>query len=151
MLRPCVLLLVVCSVATAVAQPTGHPVPSGPLWLTYEGSDGLGAGKHIVLIAADQEYRSEQALPMLAGILSKRHGFHCTVLFLVNDKKESDPTLPIRWQKEGKGIVHEIPGLEEAWRRDSVELTIHHLGPTAEGICVFPLSLDPMVFSQVET
>lgn len=112
MLRPCVLLLVVCSAATAVAQPTGHPVPSGPLWLTYEGSDGLGAGKHIVLIAADQEYRSEQALPMLAGILSKRHGFHCTVLFLVNDKKESDPTLPIRWQKEGKGIVHEIPGLE---------------------------------------
>lgn len=37
--------------------------------------------KHIVLISGDEEYRSEEALPMLAKILSQRHGFRCTVLF----------------------------------------------------------------------
>ena len=47
-----------------------HPVPDDPRWLTWRGSDGPGQGKHIVLIAADQEYRSEQALPMLARILA---------------------------------------------------------------------------------
>ena len=112
MSRLTISLLVLLAGGFAAAQPTGHPVPPSPLWLTYEGAQGPGAGKHIVLIAADQEYRSEQSLPMLARILAKRHGFHCTVLFLVNEKGESDPTLPIRWQKEGKGIVHEIPGLE---------------------------------------
>ncbi len=38
-------------------------------------------GKHIVLIAGDEEYRSEESAPMLAKILSSRHGFKCTVLF----------------------------------------------------------------------
>ena len=59
------------------AQP--HPVPESPKWLTYKGGDGPGKGKHIILIAADQEYRSEQSLPMLAGILAKRHGFDCSL------------------------------------------------------------------------
>jgi len=43
--------------------------------------DGPGKGKHIVLISGDEEYRSEEALPMLAKILSHHHGFDCTVLF----------------------------------------------------------------------
>ncbi|MEY3911249.1 MAG: hypothetical protein RLY37_717, partial [Verrucomicrobiota bacterium] len=34
-----------------------HPVPENPQWLTYAGGEGPGKGKHIVLIAADQEYR----------------------------------------------------------------------------------------------
>ena len=63
-----------------------------------------------MLIAADQEYRSEQSMPMLAAILSKHHGFDCTVLFSVNPDGEVDPTLPIRWQEEG--VTHDIPGLE---------------------------------------
>ena len=71
-----------------------HPVPESPLWLTYPGGDGPGKGKHIVLIAAEQEYRGEQAMPMLAGVLSKHHGFDCTVLFGVNEKGLVDPTLP---------------------------------------------------------
>ena len=62
--------------------------------LVFQGTDGPGKGKHIVLIAADQEYRSEQSLPMLAKILSQRHGFDCTVLFAVNEKGEVDPTMP---------------------------------------------------------
>src|SRR5688572_21516578 len=52
--------------------------------LVYEGTDGPGKGKHVVLIASDHEYKSEEALPALARILAKRHGFTCTVLFGVD-------------------------------------------------------------------
>ncbi len=50
-------------------------------WIAYEGKEGPGKGKHIVLLAGDEEYRSEEGLPQLAKILSERHGFKCTVLF----------------------------------------------------------------------
>ena len=53
-------------------------------WVVYEGKEGPGRGKHIVLIAGDEEYRSEEAMPMLAKILAVRHGFKCTVLFPIN-------------------------------------------------------------------
>ncbi len=43
-----------------------------------------GPGKRIVLVSGDEEYRSEEALPQLAKILSKHHGFHCTVLFAID-------------------------------------------------------------------
>src|SRR5688572_5306802 len=52
--------------------------------LTYAGGDGPGAGKHVVLVAGDEEYRSEEALPQLARILSVHHGFRCTVLFSID-------------------------------------------------------------------
>ncbi|MDA1017868.1 MAG: ThuA domain-containing protein [Planctomycetota bacterium] len=54
--------------------------------LTYAGKVGAGQGKHIVFIASDHEYRSEETLPALARILAKFHGFKCTVLFGVDDK-----------------------------------------------------------------
>ncbi|MDG1357852.1 MAG: ThuA domain-containing protein [Akkermansiaceae bacterium] len=48
-------------------------------------------GKHIVLIAGDEEYRSEEAMPMMGEVLA-RHGFKCTVLFSMgNDGKTIDP------------------------------------------------------------
>ena len=50
-------------------------------WVTYEGKEGPGKGKHIVFVTGDEEYRSEEGLPMLAQILAVRHGFKCTVLF----------------------------------------------------------------------
>ena len=53
-------------------------------WIVYEGKDGPGKGKHIVLLSGDEEYRSEEGLPMLGKILSQRHGFKCTVLFSMN-------------------------------------------------------------------
>lgn len=53
-------------------------------WVTYEPKPGPGKGKHVVLIAGDEEYRSEEGLPMLGKILSQRHGFKCTVLFSVD-------------------------------------------------------------------
>ena len=49
--------------------------------LVYEGDEGAGRGKHLVFIASDHEYRSEETLPALARILAKHHGFKCTVLF----------------------------------------------------------------------
>ena len=62
------------------------------LWVTYEGKDGPGKGKRVVLLAGDEEYRSEEALPQLGKILSQRHGFTCTVLFSVNAQSgEIDP------------------------------------------------------------
>lgn len=52
---------------------------------------GKSIGKHIVLIAGDEEYRSEEAMPMMGEILA-RNGFKCTVLFsLADDGKTVDP------------------------------------------------------------
>ena len=52
--------------------------------IVFEGKDGPGKGKHIVFLSGDEEYRSEEGLPMLAKILSERHGFKCTVLFSID-------------------------------------------------------------------
>ena len=53
-------------------------------WVVYEGKEGPGQGRHIVFITGDEEYRSEEGMPMLAKILAVRHGFKCTVLFPIN-------------------------------------------------------------------
>ncbi|XZE18570.1 ThuA domain-containing protein [Pirellulaceae bacterium SH449] len=97
--------------------PTGEP-----LWLNYTGGDGPGRGKHIVLIAAEQEYRSEQSMPMLAKILSTHHGFDCTVLFGVNERGEVDPTMPVYPErgKESEFREQHIPGLEQLASADLV-------------------------------
>ncbi len=52
--------------------------------LEFEGKAGPGVGKHIVFIAGDHEYRSEESLPALARIMAKHHGFKCTVLFNID-------------------------------------------------------------------
>lgn len=71
-------------------------------WIVYNGASGPGKGRHIVLISGDEEYRSEEALPMLAKILSEHHGFKCTVLFAYNPRTNHiDPT-----------YSNNIPGLE---------------------------------------
>jgi hypothetical protein len=63
----------------------------GQDFITYEAQEGQGEGKHVVFISGDEEYRSEEGLPMLAKILSQRHGFKCTVLFSVDDAGNIDP------------------------------------------------------------
>jgi hypothetical protein len=69
-----------------------RPAAADDPWAVYEGSDGPGKGKHIVLIAGDEEYRSEEAMPMLGKILAVHHGFKCTVLFSINpDDGTIDP------------------------------------------------------------
>ncbi len=114
----CLALLAVVAPCVALA----HPVPESAHWLIYKGGAGPGQGKHIVLISADQEYRSEQSLPMLAAMLSKHHGFDCTVLFGVNDKGQVDPTMPV-YPKKGEEEAfkqHNIPGLEHLEKADLV-------------------------------
>lgn len=99
-----------------------HATPEQPQWLTYSGGEGPGKGKRIVLIAAEQEYRSEQSMPMMAKILSTHHGFDCTVIFSVNGKGEVDPTLPVYPEKgkETEFKEHHIPGLDHLASADLV-------------------------------
>ena len=61
-------------------------------WVVYKGGEGPGAGRQVVMISGDEEYRSEEALPQLAKILAKRHGFTCTVLFAVGADGSITPT-----------------------------------------------------------
>jgi type 1 glutamine amidotransferase len=79
------ILLLILNIQLAGAQ-------QGQKWITYEPGDGPGNGRHIVLISGDEEYRSEEALPMLATILANSHGFKTTVLFAINPTTgEVDP------------------------------------------------------------
>ena len=78
--------------------------------LVFNGKSGPGKGKRIVLISGDEEYRSEQALPQLAKILSGQHGFDCTVLFALDPDGTINPTRQ-----------DNIPGLEAV---DSADLVI---------------------------
>lgn len=71
--------LLALSVTTASAQ------------IVYEGKEGPGKGKHVVLISGDEEYRSEESMPMLGKLLSQRHGYKCTVLFSVGADGTIDP------------------------------------------------------------
>ena len=118
------LIAGILSLLLSCGQLFSHPVPESPQWLVCQGAEGPGKGKHVVLITADQEYRSEQSLPMLAKILSKRHGFDCTVLFGVNEKGEVDPTMPVHAKKgeEDQFKKHSIPGLEHLASADAVIL-----------------------------
>ena len=67
--------------------------------VVYEGASS--DAKHIVLVSGDEEYRSEEALPMLGKILSEHHGFKCTVLFAIGEDGTIDPNARTN-----------IPGLE---------------------------------------
>jgi hypothetical protein len=55
------------------------------------GKGGPGGGRHIVFLTGDEEYRSEEGLPMLAKILSQRHGFKTTVLFSLDPDGTINP------------------------------------------------------------
>jgi hypothetical protein len=75
--------------------------------VVLQGKDGPLAGKHIVLIAGDDEYRSEELIPQLARILAARHGCQCTVLFAVDPRTGFiDPS------------AQNIPGLEALEKAD---------------------------------
>jgi mono/diheme cytochrome c family protein/glucose/arabinose dehydrogenase len=74
MIRPLLFLLLFLAGSGAAEPP----------WLHLPPAAGTANGKKVVLVSGDEEYRSEEALPMLAKILSQRHGFDCTVLFAIN-------------------------------------------------------------------
>jgi len=95
------LLLVLSSAFASAADP----------WITFQGKEGPGKGKHIVLVSGDEEYRSEEGLPQLAKILADRHGFTCTVVFSIDPKTG----------KINPDEHNNIPGLEAL---DSADLMI---------------------------
>ncbi|MDO3384593.1 HEAT repeat domain-containing protein [Gilvimarinus sp. SDUM040013] len=70
-------------------------------YLVFE-PDGISdEPQHVVFVTGDEEYRSEEWGPMLAKILSKKHGFRVTVLFAQNNDGTIDPN-----------NNHNIPGME---------------------------------------
>ncbi|OJW20226.1 MAG: hypothetical protein BGO49_04785 [Planctomycetales bacterium 71-10] len=48
---------------------------------------------HVVFITGDEEYRSEESLPMLADILHKSHGFRVSVCYALDSKGKIDPNV----------------------------------------------------------
>ncbi len=96
--KTCLLTLIT---AVWAGQPT-NLLASDARWITFEGESGPGRDKHIVFVTGDEEYRSEESMPMLAKILAVHHGFKCTVLFAINEETgQIDPV-----------TVDNIPGLE---------------------------------------
>ncbi|WP_299549511.1 ThuA domain-containing protein [Seonamhaeicola sp.] len=86
------------------------PIEGVQQWISYEGEENK---PKIVLVSGDEEYRSEEALPMMAKILTEKHGFNCTVLFA------QDP------QKPGilnPNNVNNIPGLSQLESADLMVL-----------------------------
>ena len=98
-LRAAILLLAVLPFLRAAGDP----------WVFFPGNPSApGAGKRVVFLTGDEEYRSEESMPMLARILAARHGFDCTVLFSINP---------------GTGVIEperrdNLPGLEALERAD---------------------------------
>jgi type 1 glutamine amidotransferase len=64
--------------AQAAPRTTGHP-PDEP------------DTPHVVFIAGDEEYRSEESLPLLASILARDHGVRTTVLYSLDENGFIDP------------------------------------------------------------
>lgn len=75
----CCYMLSIFAMNTLAAE-----AQAGEQWISYEAGDGAGEEKNIVLVSGDEEYRSEEALPLLAEILAKHHGFRTTVLFAID-------------------------------------------------------------------
>ncbi|MBZ0154289.1 MAG: ThuA domain-containing protein [Planctomycetes bacterium] len=85
----------VLSLAAAAQAPTG----SG---LVYTGDQGPLHGSHVVFVAGDEEYRSEQSLPQLARILAFRLGARCSVVLPIDPRSGAiDP-----------GVTNNLPGLD---------------------------------------
>ncbi|MBL9160519.1 MAG: ThuA domain-containing protein [Verrucomicrobiales bacterium] len=73
--------------------------------------EGTANGKKIVLVSGDEEYRTEETMPMLGKILSQKYGFDCVVLFAIHPE---GGYIDSNFQKN-------IPGTEEL---DSADLMI---------------------------
>ena len=70
----------------ACLMPPATSRAQNPHLVVYRGEKGPGAGKHIVLLAGDHEYRSEETLPALARVLARHYGFTCSVFFTTDPK-----------------------------------------------------------------
>ena len=81
--------------------------------ITYPAKEGPGQGRHLVFLTGDEEYRGEEGLPMLAKILSQRHGFTCTVLFALDPDGTINPD-----------NNRSVPGIEALDRADGIVMAL---------------------------
>ena len=120
-IRPCVLLSICMVVLLASTATIGKVVAQEPRfrniwarhmreeidpWVVMPGAANAslpGKGKKIVLISGDEEYRSEESMPMLGKILSEQHGYDCVVLFSINPETH---TVDPNYQSNIPGLHH---------------------------------------------
>ena len=121
------MALVLCGLLSGISRADDR-------WISLPGGDGPGKGKHVVLISGDEEYRSEEALPQLAKILAKRHGFNCTVLFAIGpdgtidpDRRDNIPGLEALEDGRLAGPLHPVP--RPARRPDEAGRRLRRVGP----------------------
>ena len=72
--------------------------------------EGAARPPHVVFVTGDEEYRSEESMPMLARILKRDHGFRVTVLYSLDEQGFIDPN-----------ELANLPGLEAL---DSADLMV---------------------------
>lgn len=95
------ILRIALTAAAILSLPTRHAPAQAP-----------GPGSvHVVFVTGDEEYRSEESMPMLARILERDHGFRVTVLYALDDAGYIDPNRP-----------DNIPGLEALQTADLMVL-----------------------------
>ena len=80
------------------------------LALAAPAADAQTRAPHVVFVTGDEEYRSEESMPMLARILKRDHGFRVTVLYSLDEQGFIDPN-----------NLTNIPGLEAL---DSADLMV---------------------------
>ena len=73
-------VLVLAATIVSAAQLFDSTASAGDT-LVFEPAKVRPSSKHVVLISGDEEYRSEEVMPMLGKILSQKHGFKCTAIF----------------------------------------------------------------------
>lgn len=103
-----------CITKTNEVNNTNKLISPSPQWITYKAKKNR-KGKNVVLVSGDEEYRSEEALPQLAKILTQHHGFDCTILFAQNPEKPGIIAPNYRYN---------IPGLEQLKTADLLILFI---------------------------
>ncbi len=74
-------LLIMLIIFTACNSETPRQANAGTGYTTAVGSEV----PHIVFVTGDEEYRSEESMPMLARILANRYGFRVSVAYALTD------------------------------------------------------------------
>ena len=59
--------------------------------LATPGAQAQTRAPHVVFVTGDEEYRSEESMPMLARILKRDYGFRVTVLYSLDEQGFIDP------------------------------------------------------------
>lgn len=112
-LAGCSLAMLACLLEPA-GKALGQTVTASARQLLCEPESGTWNGRTIVLISGDEEYRSEEALPMLGRMLSRNCGFRCIVLFAIDPETgQINPDLQTS-----------IPGLEVLEQADLVIMAL---------------------------